>query len=70
MWKWYERREEEERKRKEEWEWKWKWMICKKGRKENRGWGGEIYLMENIVYIKHCKNGYKIENYENKTGKL
>lgn len=27
-------------------------MICKKGRKENRGWGGEIYLMENIVYIK------------------
>lgn len=41
-----------------------KMVICKRGRKESRGWGGEIYLMENIVYINHCKK-YKIENYEN-----
>lgn len=36
-----------------------KMVICKRGRKENREWEGEIYLMENVIYISHCKNEYK-----------
>lgn len=34
-------------------------VICKRGRKENREWKGEIYLMENMIYIAHCKNECK-----------
>lgn len=34
-----------------EWGMKMKMVIYKRGRKENREWEGEIYLMENISFI-------------------
>lgn len=38
-----------------EWGMKMKMVIYKRGRKENREWEGEIYLMENISFIRMNK---------------